>query len=923
MEKNNRSIQLDRPRVLLPKASQLRKWCFYALVLALGGLGGWASVITAFEIKVYPTVLVALGLFCCGFHVWRQVDARKRWWSVSLLGWLVWLAVLVFRFDSVAHGAYRVVNLMLDCYSAKLNYDLPVFTLPYTGYAARPNPVGECTNFFSILQYPFFWAMSRLWVRERNSLGPFALTGLLLLLPMSFSIVPAEWAFGALLLFWCALLLIAPALGGRDGLLGHGKRYRVSGAIPARPGTLLLIPAIALCMLCVYRLAPPEDYKRPQVVDGLRAGLRDAFSSSPYLRGGQGNNNKQVQLNALGSRSYTGETMLRVRFDWERGSRNTMRDNLIKSFAVDGSGGQLSVKGDSYRIPAANSFKEYLKSFVGSVYTGETWERLPVEARQELEDIELTAQNQIARYHEEMFLNGRDEDQSYRLSVENVGANPRCVYVPASLSSTPERLSAYQLELVDDGYVKSSSFLSGTREYRLGGVAHTYGSNYFSRVAGVILRREYNHRYFTNSLGASNIGWIHEDPYDLHGSIGAAEFENFPIFSSMLGTLNTQAEEGGPGWPEDLWKAQLAAGPYLTDEEIALTTAVEDYNAFVYRHYTQVPEELDGFLENFREALGLIPYGRLDMEGDFRYKDGAEAFAYQLAEMFRTYYTYTLNPPSPGPGQDFVEFFLDQSHEGFCVHFATAAVLLLRSAGYPARYAEGYVVPSEQDGQWVDVPDYNAHAWVEVYCGGTGWIPVEVTPPSTDNPAVYYNAILPEEENIPTPVPVEEMPTLPPRRTPSPQETPDASQGPAATPSTTPTPAPLGGVSGSGGDDSFWPVMLACAGALAAVCGLLVLSRALLWRKRRKDFAQKNRSQAALKAYAYLLKLYHWEALCGQREEQPPRWKELAEKARFARDMLSQEELEELTGDAERLAAKLREQLPRFQKLKCWLAGLI
>ena len=119
-----------------------------------------------------------------------------------------------------------------------------------------------------------------------------------------------------------------------------------------------------------------------------------------------------------------------------------------------------------------------------------------------------------------------------------------------------------------------------------------------------------------------------------------------------------------------------------------------------------------------------------------------------------TGYTYTLSPQSPPEGEDFVTWFLTEGREGYCVHFATAAVALFRSAGIPARYAEGYAVPSGYDGLWVDVPDYNAHAWVEVYTGGTGWLPVEVTPAGPEAPAAYLNAQREVKLNGVPPVPL-------------------------------------------------------------------------------------------------------------------------------------------------------------------------
>lgn len=118
--------------------------------------------------------------------------------------------------------------------------------------------------------------------------------------------------------------------------------------------------------------------------------------------------------------------------------------------------------------------------------------------------------------------------------------------------------------------------------------------------------------------------------------------------------------------------------------------------------------------------------------------------------------TYTLSPPKNNTGLDSASFFLKESKQGYCMHFATSGALLLAQMGVPVRYAEGYVVTEdnykvavESDiyGQAITargdyssdvqnisndmytVPVYgaNAHAWVEVYLMGIGWVPVEMT----------------------------------------------------------------------------------------------------------------------------------------------------------------------------------------------------
>lgn len=95
---------------------------------------------------------------------------------------------------------------------------------------------------------------------------------------------------------------------------------------------------------------------------------------------------------------------------------------------------------------------------------------------------------------------------------------------------------------------------------------------------------------------------------------------------------------------------------------------------------------------------------------------------------------YDLDAENNPSDTDFVEYFLFDSHKGYCMHFASAAVLSFRYFGIPARYAAGYSVsPSafsrESEGVYSAVlTGKEAHAWAEIYLDKIGWVPVEMTP---------------------------------------------------------------------------------------------------------------------------------------------------------------------------------------------------
>lgn len=106
-----------------------------------------------------------------------------------------------------------------------------------------------------------------------------------------------------------------------------------------------------------------------------------------------------------------------------------------------------------------------------------------------------------------------------------------------------------------------------------------------------------------------------------------------------------------------------------------------------------------------------------------------------IRKNFSDEFTYNPKKKAVSDGKDELYEFLNVSRSGNDMHFATAAALMFRQAGIPARYAEGYYLqPKEMDRYLpqkeasVDVRDSQAHSWVEVYVDEIGWFPVEVVP---------------------------------------------------------------------------------------------------------------------------------------------------------------------------------------------------
>jgi protein-glutamine gamma-glutamyltransferase len=89
-------------------------------------------------------------------------------------------------------------------------------------------------------------------------------------------------------------------------------------------------------------------------------------------------------------------------------------------------------------------------------------------------------------------------------------------------------------------------------------------------------------------------------------------------------------------------------------------------------------------------------------------------------------YSYTLKPPAVG--RDSVDEFLFRTRSGFCAHYAGAMTFVLRAAGIPARVVTGYQGGEPNgDGSYLSVRQLDAHAWVEYWHKGRGWVSVDPT----------------------------------------------------------------------------------------------------------------------------------------------------------------------------------------------------
>lgn len=332
---------------------------------------------------------------------------------------------------------------------------------------------------------------------------------------------------------------------------------------------------------------------------------------------------------------------------------------------------------------------------------------------------------------------------------------------------------------------------------------------------------------------------------------------------------------------EDLWAMWRYSGSLVTSDK----TEVDD-------RYLELPEQTR---QRAEAILGTVLSGG----------ENSLEMAQSIWEYVRDSASYDLDTQRmPGSETDFAMWFLEESDTGYCVHFASAAAVLLRAAGIPARYVEGYVLAVE-GGERAVVRESMAHAWVEYYLQGMGWVILDATPGGEDEP----------EETAPT------QETTQPTQTTAPAQTTGVTV-PQTTGSTTGETAASGqnasaGQSGSHGGTETTSVSSSEEKTLPAwfgkvlwvLMGLAVLALCLIgqWALRRE---RKLRRMHRGKVNAQALARYREAArLAGIRKVPlPEELRGLAEKARFSQHTLTQEELSRFDEFLRRSVRELRKK---------------
>jgi transglutaminase-like putative cysteine protease len=180
----------------------------------------------------------------------------------------------------------------------------------------------------------------------------------------------------------------------------------------------------------------------------------------------------------------------------------------------------------------------------------------------------------------------------------------------------------------------------------------------------------------------------------------------------VIGVMSSHVLSAGESY------SVTAAVSQATPQE--LESVGDNYSLIDLQSYLQLP---DDFPESIRELSANLTANATT--------------PYQKILKIKSYLSripYSTDIKAPPEGVDGVAYFLFTERAGFCVHFASAMAVMLRSVGVPTRLAIGYLPgePGAEKGEYI-LRDRSYHAWPQVYFPGYGWVDIEATPSNSES----------------------------------------------------------------------------------------------------------------------------------------------------------------------------------------------
>nr|WP_298137929.1 DUF3488 and DUF4129 domain-containing transglutaminase family protein [uncultured Pseudomonas sp.] len=181
----------------------------------------------------------------------------------------------------------------------------------------------------------------------------------------------------------------------------------------------------------------------------------------------------------------------------------------------------------------------------------------------------------------------------------------------------------------------------------------------------------------------------------------------------------------------DVGETELESAQQMSDFRLQRRRPIERPLQYSVTSWPDTARQPDSLGDGLRYALQLPDAGdprsrAWAAELKRQYPQSEQLVQALLRHFNREPYGYTLRPPPVG--RHSIDDFLFETRNGFCAHYAGAMTFVLRAAGIPARVVAGYQGGEyNPSGNYLQVRQFDAHAWVEYWQAGSGWVSVDPT----------------------------------------------------------------------------------------------------------------------------------------------------------------------------------------------------
>lgn len=608
--------------------------------------------ITGMELLVMPQIIL-VGIIISTLFFYAVFYFRKyRILSLPLILLVYGIAIHIYYTD-LQEGIFHVENQFIELY----NRYYGVGILKFLVKEENPSYYSTVLLLFVMVAITAVVTYFTCYHKVRWIYLIMTLPGIIC--PLVLGVVPDS--------FWFASYIISSiAILGSHSLEHHyGK-----SAIQIKTSWMLFLIGMLLFVV-IYSIFTPKQYEKNVDIDKVKQNIQT--------------NMMEIQENKVWKNSIFGD-LFQVKYNIANGGVNGGKLGRVNEIAF------TNTTALQVELPEQVKNATYLRSFVGSVYNGNSWEQLSGQDKRSNEALRNLFERDNISYDNpsgfvENTLNRLNENmQEQVIKIQCINENPEHNFIPYFIYNP--------IKIDDKGYNQ-------------------------------LIGRENRDNYWVN--------------YSKNSNEFVKQWSN-SLYSKQKGNFNL-AMSGMPVPQAEIYKNDM-----------------KEYRFFINGAYTGVPKNSKA--AKLFEKEQIDPSHITSAEIQVRIK--------LVREYLNKHTKYSLSPGMLPKGKDFVDYFLFEKQTGYCTHYATAATILLRSMGVPARYAEGYIitekdissvtVPDKAKTRTITVKDTNAHAWVEVFLDQYGWIPVEFTPGyggvATGN-TKPENMVAPVKKEIPTPTPVQ------------------------------------------------------------------------------------------------------------------------------------------------------------------------